>query len=72
MGDVVLYMLVKEGGIPPSELGVNMKDPNWALRYLRVIGYIKRKEKDAMKSGSAVSNGSSLEYHISDEELAKL
>lgn len=68
----MIYMLVKEGGIPPSELGINMKDPLWALRYLKVIGYVKAKEQAAMKANTPSSNGNSLEYHISEEELAKL
>lgn len=68
----MIYMLVKEVGIPPSELGINMKDPLWAMRYLKVIGYIKMKEQDAMKNNTPSTSGNSLEYHISEEEYRNL
>jgi hypothetical protein len=65
-------MLIKEGRVQPSELGINMKDPVWAFRYLKVLTYVKKQEQTQMKNMNQAPSSSNLSYHISSEEEAKL
>jgi hypothetical protein len=65
-------MLIKEGRVQPSELGINMKDPVWAFRYLNCLMYMKKQEQKNMNRNTYEDKGNSLSYHISPEEEAKL
>jgi len=69
---MMMYMLIKEGRIPPSELGIDMKQPYWSMRYLRTLGYIKNQEKKSMENAIPASDGKGLTYQISEEERNKL
>lgn len=46
------YTLIADCHISPSELGIDMKKPEWYGMMLRVHQYVKKKESEAMKPHS--------------------
>jgi len=62
-------MLVAQMNISPSELGIDMRDPNMCGLMLRVHRYIKEKESEAMKSHSNREPKSLLSFKEVDDLL---
>lgn len=72
MGDLMVYMLCKEGRISPESIGIDMKRPEMAYRYLRTILYVKKKEQQQIQNLSGpTTSEEGFSYQISPEEYQK-